>query len=39
MMPMSGPTASRTAAQAFRSMRTSGAQETGGIQVCSLMPW
>ena len=35
---MSGPTASRAAAQALRSIFTSGAQLTGGIQVWSLIP-
>ena len=37
MRGMSGPTASRTAAQAAISILTEGAQETGGIQVWSLM--
>jgi chromosome segregation ATPase len=34
---MSGPTASRTAAQALTSIFGFGAKETGGIQVCNLM--
>ena len=35
--PISGPTASRTAAQALISIAGLGAKETGGIQVCSLI--
>ena len=34
---MFGPTASRTAAQALISIDTLGANDTGGIQVCSLI--
>ena len=37
MSGTSGPTASRTAAQALMSMSTLGANETGFIQVCSLI--